>query len=226
MFKLASSCVLKKPVRRASSVLTQLEQQYFPHIGNREIVGYGRNGIPQYFDDLAWPYPSIRFRAHSDQIESLKKKEQGDWKSLSLEEKKTLYRHSFRQTFAEVKAPDPRYRRIYGLLLWGLSIPMGLFIYLKAFIDGGKDTILTLPEYKDAQISSQAHITRLLKEAFPKASEVVVEDISGGCGSMFKIHVENSEFASIPLLKQHQLIKVALKTEIKDLHGLTITTKS
>lgn len=54
--------------RNATSVLSPLEQKYFPHIGNREIVGFGINGTPMYLDDVARPYPSIRFQNHTDKV--------------------------------------------------------------------------------------------------------------------------------------------------------------
>ena len=39
-------------------------------------------------------------------LQALREKEKGDWKKLTLEEKKTLYRASFCQTFAEMEAGD------------------------------------------------------------------------------------------------------------------------
>jgi hypothetical protein len=59
-----------------------------PRIGNREIVGYGLKGKPEYFDLVMFPCPSIRWEADTPEIVELKKKEQGDWKQLSVAEKK------------------------------------------------------------------------------------------------------------------------------------------
>jgi hypothetical protein len=59
-----------------------------PRIGNREIVGYGLKGKPEYFDMVMFPCPSIRWEADTPQIVELKKKEKSDWKQLSIEEKK------------------------------------------------------------------------------------------------------------------------------------------
>ena len=59
-----------------------------PRIGNREIVGYGLKGKPEYFDTVMFPCPSIRWEADSPQIAELRKKEKADWKALSVDEKK------------------------------------------------------------------------------------------------------------------------------------------
>lgn len=59
-----------------------------PRIGNREIVGYGLKGKPEYFDMVMFPCPSIRWEADTPEIAALRKKEKGDWKQLSTEEKK------------------------------------------------------------------------------------------------------------------------------------------
>ncbi|CAF4206745.1 unnamed protein product, partial [Rotaria sordida] len=67
-----------------------------PRIGNREIVGYGLKGKPEYFDLVMFPCPSIRWEADTSEIAELRKKEKGDWKQLSTEDKKRLYRASFR----------------------------------------------------------------------------------------------------------------------------------
>lgn len=59
-----------------------------PRIGNREIVGYGLKGKPEYFDLVMFPCPSIRWEADTPEIAALRKKEQGDWKQLSTQDKK------------------------------------------------------------------------------------------------------------------------------------------
>jgi hypothetical protein len=59
-----------------------------PRIGNREIVGYGLKGKPEYFDMVMFPCPSIRWEADTPEIAELRKKEKGDWKQLSVDDKK------------------------------------------------------------------------------------------------------------------------------------------
>ena len=71
----------------------------------------------------------------------------------------------------------------------------------------------------------EVKLTSILKAKFPKAKSIVVNDISGGCGSMYEIYVESSEFNKIRTVKQHQMINQALHTEItQNMHGLRIFT--
>jgi len=69
-------------------------------------------------------------------------------------------------------------------------------------------------------------LRKKLGSTFPEASTIIVEDISGGCGSMYQIYVESKEFKGLPTVKQHQLVTQALKEEIKEMHGLRINTKA
>jgi hypothetical protein len=59
-----------------------------PRIGNRAIVGYGLKGKPEYFDLIMFPCPSIRWEADTPEVAALRKKEEGDWKQLSVQDKK------------------------------------------------------------------------------------------------------------------------------------------
>lgn len=61
----------------------------------------------------------------------LKEKEKGDWKKLTVEEKKALYRASFCQTFAEMKAPTGEWKSVLGFALVGISVALWSFILLK-----------------------------------------------------------------------------------------------
>ena len=96
-----------------------------PRIGNREIVGYGLKGKPEYFDLVMFPCPSIRWEADTPAIAGLRQKEKGDWKQLSVEEKRNLYRASFRQTFEEFTAPTGLWKSAIG---WSLISLAGLML--------------------------------------------------------------------------------------------------
>lgn len=64
-------------------------QQWKDVIGNREVVGFGLNGTPAYFDLLVTPFPAIRFREDTSEALALKEKEKGDWHKLTREDKRT-----------------------------------------------------------------------------------------------------------------------------------------
>ncbi|XP_035508361.1 bolA-like protein 3 [Morone saxatilis] len=74
------------------------------------------------------------------------------------------------------------------------------------------------------QTDGELRIAEILKEKFPSASSLKVVDISGGCGAMYEIHIESSEFKGKRTIQQHQLVNQALKEEIQGMHGLRIFT--
>ncbi|XP_070764682.1 bolA-like protein 3 [Enoplosus armatus] len=74
------------------------------------------------------------------------------------------------------------------------------------------------------QTDGEVRIATVLKEKFPLASSLKVVDISGGCGAMYEIHIESSEFKGKRTVQQHQLVNQALKEEIQGMHGLRIFT--
>ena len=63
-----------------------------------------------------------------------------------------------------------------------------------------------------------------LRVKFPKATDIAVADVSGGCGAMFEVFVEAPDFKGMRVVKQHQMVNQALKSEIKEMHGLRIST--
>ena len=90
--KTSSSVVQKHSIvldnRKPAPPLDAERMRMHPRIGNREIVGYGLKGKPEYFDLVMFPCPSIRWEADTPEIAELRKKEKGDWKQLSVEDKK------------------------------------------------------------------------------------------------------------------------------------------
>ncbi|KAB0805106.1 hypothetical protein PPYR_02076 [Photinus pyralis] len=108
---------------------------YRSRIGNREVVGYGMNGEPVYFDRPDFPFPSIRYTAPSSDFLALREKERGDWRLLTLCEKKELYRSNFCQTFTEFMQPRSSWMLVIGGVclvvsagLWA-SVLMHKFVY-------------------------------------------------------------------------------------------------
>lgn len=61
---------------------------FYPRIGNREIVGYGRSGEPTYYDANDSPCPAVRWQEDTEEIRKLREKAKGDWGALSIAEKK------------------------------------------------------------------------------------------------------------------------------------------
>jgi stress-induced morphogen len=53
-----------------------------------------------------------------------------------------------------------------------------------------------------------------------------VQDISGGCGSMYGIAVSSEKFKGIPMIKQHRLVNEILGDQIKTWHGIQLKTKA
>jgi stress-induced morphogen len=66
----------------------------------------------------------------------------------------------------------------------------------------------------------------LLERAFPDATELRVEDRTGG-GDHFQVTVASPAFNSLPLLDQHRLVNEALAEPLRDgtIHELRIKTK-
>jgi len=66
----------------------------------------------------------------------------------------------------------------------------------------------------------------LLRDAFPDATELSVEDRTGG-GDHFQVTVGSPQFAGLSLLDQHKLVNGALAEPLRDgtIHELRIKTK-
>jgi stress-induced morphogen len=69
-------------------------------------------------------------------------------------------------------------------------------------------------------------IRTLLEQAFPGATELAVQDRTGG-GDHFQVVVASPRFEGLPLLQQHRLVNEALAALLGDgtIHELRIQTK-
>jgi stress-induced morphogen len=69
-------------------------------------------------------------------------------------------------------------------------------------------------------------LQRLLQQAFPDATELQVEDRTGG-GDHFQVTLAAPSFDGLPLLEQHRLVNDALAEPLRDgtIHELRIKTK-
>jgi stress-induced morphogen len=66
----------------------------------------------------------------------------------------------------------------------------------------------------------------MLENAFPDATELSVEDRTGG-GDHFQVTVSSPRFAGLSLLDQHRLVNEALAEPLRNgtIHELRIRTK-
>jgi stress-induced morphogen len=66
----------------------------------------------------------------------------------------------------------------------------------------------------------------LLRNAFPDAEQVLVEDRTGG-GDHFQVTVASARFDGLPLIDQHRLVNEALGEPLRDgtIHELRIKTR-
>ncbi|KZT26889.1 bola-like protein [Neolentinus lepideus HHB14362 ss-1] len=69
----------------------------------------------------------------------------------------------------------------------------------------------------------EANIYHKLKEKF-NPSELLVQDVSGGCGSFYAITIASDAFKGIPIVKQHRMVNDVLKKEFEGIHGLQLKT--
>lgn len=63
---------------------------------------------------------------------------------------------------------------------------------------------------------------KLSRELQP--TKLQVQDISGGCGSMYGIEVVSEKFRGLNMLKQQRLVNKVLGEEIKGWHGVQLRT--
>ena len=69
-------------------------------------------------------------------------------------------------------------------------------------------------------------LEQLLRQAFPDADELRVDDRTGG-GDHFQVTVAAARFDGLPLIDQHRLVNDALAEPLRDgtIHELRIKTK-
>jgi stress-induced morphogen len=69
-------------------------------------------------------------------------------------------------------------------------------------------------------------LEHLLRDAFPDASELAVEDRTGG-GDHFQVTVSSARFQGLSLVEQHRLVYDALAAPLADgtIHELRIKTR-
>ncbi|CAG5178708.1 uncharacterized protein ALTATR162_LOCUS8836 [Alternaria atra] len=81
------------------------------------------------------------------------------------------------------------------------------------------------PEAPDYLNEAELHVFNKIKAELEPV-KLEVQDISGGCGSMYAIQVESPKFKGLTVIKQHKLVNEVLKDEIKSWHGVQLRTKA
>ncbi|KAI1844426.1 hypothetical protein JX266_009313 [Neoarthrinium moseri] len=82
----------------------------------------------------------------------------------------------------------------------------------------------TTPEKPDYLNEAESEIWDKLAVEF-SPTELMVQDISGGCGSMYGIEVASEKFRGTNMLKQQRMVNAVLGEQMKGWHGVQLRTK-
>ena len=120
----------------------------YPILGNRDIVGFGHSGSADYMDRNDFPCPAVRWKANSAEVMALKEKEKGDWKNLTIADKKALYRASFRQTYAELNAPTGEWKFYIAAIMLSMIVTGWMVMWMEKYVYPPLSPTVT-PEYNE-----------------------------------------------------------------------------
>ncbi len=81
-----------------------------------------------------------------------------------------------------------------------------------------------MPERPIDMTDGEAAVWDLLSTEF-NPTELVVQDVSGGCGSMYSIDITSEKFRGLNMLKQQRVVNAVLADMVKEWHGLQLRTK-
>jgi BolA-like protein 3 len=81
-----------------------------------------------------------------------------------------------------------------------------------------------LPEKPDFLDDAESGIWDKLAAEFAP-TELTVQDISGGCGSMYGIEITSEKFRGANMLKQQRMVNAVLGDQMKQWHGVQLRTK-
>ncbi|XP_014679842.1 PREDICTED: cytochrome c oxidase subunit 4 isoform 1, mitochondrial-like [Priapulus caudatus] len=122
-------------------------------VGNRDIVGFGHNGEPTYEDRPDYPCPAVRFHENSADVLTMREREKGGWKELSLDDKRAIYRASFCQTFSEMQARNTgEWKSVAAGTLLGITLALWLTIWMKKFVYEEMPTSATSDVWKEKSL--------------------------------------------------------------------------
>ncbi|PSN74816.1 bola-like protein [Corynespora cassiicola Philippines] len=81
------------------------------------------------------------------------------------------------------------------------------------------------PEPPDYLSEGELHVFNKIKAELEPV-KLEVQDISGGCGSMYALEIESPKFKGLSVIKQHKLVNQILADEIKSWHGVQLRTRA
>ena len=83
-----------------------------------------------------------------------------------------------------------------------------------------------MPHGYDDPMAATETLESLLRDSFPDATEVAVEDRTGG-GDHFQVTIASGRFEGLSLVEQHRLVYEALAAPLGDgsIHELRIKTR-
>ncbi|KAF2993426.1 hypothetical protein E8E13_000328 [Curvularia kusanoi] len=81
------------------------------------------------------------------------------------------------------------------------------------------------PEPPDFLNEAELHVFNKIRGEL-EPTKLEVQDISGGCGSMYAIEIESPKFKGLTVIKQHKLVNQVLKEEIAQWHGVQLRTRA
>ncbi|UKZ76960.1 hypothetical protein TrVFT333_004676 [Trichoderma virens FT-333] len=80
-------------------------------------------------------------------------------------------------------------------------------------------------EEQEADMSPAESSIAAILAAKLNPTSLLVQDISGGCGSMYAIDITSPAFKGLNMLKQQRMVNAALGDLVKEWHGVQIRTR-
>lgn len=72
--------------------------------------------------------------------------------------------------------------------------------------------------------AAESAIASLLRDKL-QPTELLVRDVSGGCGSMYAIDIASPVFKGVTMLKQQRMVNAALGDVMREWHGVQLNTR-
>ncbi|KAM0693399.1 hypothetical protein Q7P36_006654 [Cladosporium allicinum] len=97
-----------------------------------------------------------------------------------------------------------------------------IFAATRSYSSEAPTSTVEPPDFLD---QNELKIFNMLKEALNPV-RLEVQDVSGGCGSMYALDIVSEQFKGLPIVKQHRLVNSVLGDELKKWHGVQMKTKA